>query len=916
MQPSVFSYIGSSIAKMPIFKMNKTMRRIFYCSLLCLGLAAAPACGRRDAAEQKLPYKDPSLPVERRAADLLSRMTLEEKFWQMFMIPGDLSLGKEKLKNGIFGLQTATRAKAAGAAGQMLDYAPGEEAREAALKINEIQKFLVEETRLGIPAIFFDETLHGLVRAGATSFPQSVALAATWDTALMERVAGPIARETKSRGIHQALSPMLEVVRDVRWGRVEEVYGEDPYLAAKMGVAYVGPYERMGVITTPKVLIANAGDGGRDSYPIQASERLLEEVYFPPFRDCVLEGGSTSIMTAYNSLDGTPCTANPWLLKTVLKERWKFRGFVISDASAVGGLLDLHHTVRSREESAKSAVEGGLDVIFQSDYDHHIPLLKAFREGMVDPKAIDGAVRRVLLAKFRLGLFEHPYADPAEAEKWNGHPDHRALALEAARESIVLLKNDMETLPLKKSLKRLAVIGPDAVEARLGGYSGPGNRKVSILDGLEEILGPGTRVEYAEGCGRGAPRFVAVPSDCLRAPDGEIGLKGEYFNTIDLSGPPAVTRIDPKLDFWWTLFGPHPSVDADWFSVRWTGRLVAPASGRYRLGIEADDGYRLYIDGRLVIDDWKKESFRTITAPIEMVAGRAYDLKVEFYENAGNVKFRLVWDVGVPDLGGRIEQAVALARGSDAAVIVAGIEEGEFRDRADISLPGRQGEMIRRVAATGTPTVVVLVGGSAVTMSDWIEYVPAVVEAWYPGEAGGRAVAEALFGDVNPGGRLPITFPQSVAQLPLFYNHKPTGRGDDYLDLTGKPLFPFGHGLSYTNFEYGGLKIEPSEIRPDGKGVATFTVRNTGERAGDEVVQLYIKDLVSSVVRPVMELKGFRRISLRPGESKDVAFELGRGELSMLDAEMRKFVEPGDVKIMIGASSRDIRLRGFLKIVR
>jgi len=889
--------------------------RSFNFCIFFAGLAAGLGCDRAVPAGQKYPYQNASLPVERRVSDLLSRMTLEEKFWQMFMIPGDLSLGKEMLEHGIFGLQTATSAAAPGESGQMLRYAPEGAAREAALKINEIQRYLVEETRLGIPAIFFDETLHGLVREGATSFPQSIGLAASWDTSLMENVAGAIARETKSRGIRQALSPMPEVVRDVRWGRVEEVYGEDPYLTARMSVAYVGPFEKMGVITTPKVLIANAGDGGRDSYPIQASERLLEEVFFPPFRDCVREGGATSIMTAYNSLDGTPCTANPWLLKTVLKDRWKFQGFVISDASAVGGLLDLHHTVSSREESAKSAVEGGLDVIFQSDYDHHVPLLKAFREGMVDEKAIDEAVCRVLRAKFNLGLFEHPYADPDEAEKWNGHPDHRKLALEAARESIVLLKNEKGALPLRKSLKRLAVIGPDAVEARLGGYSGPGNRKTSILDGLKESLGVGTRVEYAEGCGRGVSRFVPVPSDRLRTPDGQTGLKGEYFNTIDLSGQPVLTRIDPKLDFWWTLFSPHPSINADWFSVRWTGRLIAPVSGRHHLGIEADDGFRLYVDGRLVIDNWKKESFRTIIVPLELEKDRSYALRIEFYENAGNVKFRFVWDVGAADLAGPIERAIELARRSEAAVIVAGIEEGEFRDRADISLPGRQSEMIRRIAATGTPTVVVLIGGSAVMMSDWIDQVPAIVEAWYPGEAGGQAVAQVLLGDYNPAGRLPITFPQSVAQLPLFYNHKPTGRGDDYLDMTGKPLFPFGHGLSYTTFEYRDLEISPSEMKPDGKTSIKFKVRNNGAVAGDEVVQLYIKDLVSSVVRPVMELKGFRRLSLRPGEIREVAFDLSRGDLSMLNAEMKNVVEPGDFKIMIGRSSRDIRLRGFLKVV-
>ena len=885
-------------------------------SLCIFAALAAAACDSTAKAGKgtDAPYKDPALSIERRTADLLSRMTPEEKFWQLFMIPGDLSLGKDKLRNGVFGLQIATAASAPGASGQMLRYGESGAAREVAERINAIQRFFVEETRLGIPAVFFDETLHGLVRDGATAFPQSVGLAATWDAGLMGRVATAIAREVRSRGIRQALSPMLEVVRDVRWGRVEEVYGEDPFLASRMGAAYVKAYERMGVIATPKVVIANAGDGGRDSYPVHASERLLEEVYFPPFAAAVREGGAMSIMTAYNSLDGRPCTANSWLLRTVVKGRWGFEGFIISDASAVGGLLDLHHTVADREGSAESSIEAGLDVIFQTEYDHHVPLLKAVLDGRVDKRALDEAVARVLRAKFKLGLFENPYADPAEAEKWNGHADHRALALEAARKSIVLLKNESRALPLSKSIRSLAVIGADAVEARLGGYSGPGLRKVGILDGLRAKAGASARVSYAPGCGRNASPYVTVPTAALLTPEGQAGLRAEYFNSIDLSGPVALTRVDPKLDFWWTLFSPHPSVNMDWFSVRWTGRLVPPVTGTYRIGVEADDGFRLYLDGRLVIDNWKKEGFRTAAAPVRLEKGRERNLRVEFFEGLGNVKLRLIWDVGAADPGPRIEEAVLLARGSEAAVVVAGIEEGEFRDRADIGLPGAQAEMIRRVAATGVPTVVILVGGSAVTMSDWIDLVPAVVEAWYPGEAGGQAVADVLFGDENPGGRLPVTFPRSVAQLPLYYNHLPTGRGDDYLDMTGKPLFPFGHGLSYTEFAYDGLEISPSEIRPDGRAAVRFRVRNAGAAAGDEVVQMYVRDLISSVARPVMELKGFRRIHLAPGESREVELELGPEELSMLDAGLKRVVEPGDFKVMIGRSSRDIRLRGFLKV--
>ena len=860
------------------------------------------------------PYKRADLAIDKRVEDLLSRMTVEEKFWQLFMIPGDLSDNKAGYIHGIFGLNIRERSEPKSAAEQMLDYANTGAAGKTAAAINRIQKFFVEETRLGIPIIPFDEALHGLVRTGATAFPQSIALAATWDVPFMEKVASAIAKEARSCGLRDVLSPVLNIARDPRWGRVEETYGEDPFLSAQMGVAFVKSFEDAGVVTTPKHFAANLGDGGRDSYPIHFNERLLEEIYFPAFKACIQKGGSRSLMTAYNSLDGVPCTSNRWLLRDILKEKWGFDGFVISDASAVGGILDLHHTVRNREESAKSAIEAGLDVIFQSDYDHHVPLLKAFKDGLVDGRAIDDAVTRVLRAKFRLGLFENPFADPEEAEKWNGHPAHRSLALEAARKSIVLLKNDSHVLPLRKNLGSLAVIGPDATEARLGGYSGPGRNKVSILEGIRRIVGGKTAVHFAGGCNRTDTAVVTIPQECLSSGGSMVGLKGEYFNTVDFSGLPALVRQDPRIDFQWTLFTPDPSIKGDWYSIRWSGRLKAPITSLIQLGVEGDDGYRLFVDGKLLIDRWQKQTFSLTTAPFRLEKGREYDIRLEFHETVGNVKLRLVWDVGVSDPSKRIDEAVRLAQKCDAVVVVAGIEEGEFRDRADISLPGHQEEMIRKIARTGRPVVVVLIGGSAITMSHWIDNVKAVVDAWYPGEAGGDAVAEVLFGDCNPGGKLPITFPQSVAQLPLYYNHKPTGRGDDYADLSGKPLFAFGHGLSYASFEYSGLVVSPPEIKPTGIARVSFKVRNAGDVAGDEVVQLYIRDQVASRTRPVMELKGFRRISLKPGEAREVIFDLSQEQLAMLNDSLEAVVEPGDFTIMVGSSSRDIRLKGFLGV--
>jgi beta-glucosidase len=878
--------------------------RTFLVAALC---AAFAACGRGPSpASAKPPYRDPGLAIDRRVDDLLSRMTAEEKFRQLFMLPGDLDGGTDGYKEGIFGLQLPT----------------GADARRAAEKTNAIQKFFVEETRLGIPIIPFDEALHGLVRPGATAFPQALGLAATWDVELMADVAAAIAAETASRGIRQVLSPVVNIARDVRWGRVEETYGEDPFLASRIAAAFVRAFEERGVIATPKHFVANVGAGGRDSYPIPDGERELWEVDFPPFLAAIREGGARSIMTAYNSWNGLPCSANTRLLTGILKGEWGFRGFVISDACSVGGSFSLHLTADSYLESGRQAWASGLDVLFQTELAHMELFRGAITDGLVSRARVDDAVRRVLRAKMELGLFENPFVDLAEAERSNGHPDHRALARQAARESVVLLKNDGGVLPLRHDKpSSIAVIGPDAIEARLGGYSGPGIRKVTLLDALREQAGARETVRYTEGCGRLEPRaLTTVGSMFLRTSDGtdaEPGLRAEYFANPTLTGEPAARRLDPTVDFHWTFLPPAPGLGTGWYSVRWQGSLVGPETGPRRIGVEGNDGFRLFLDGRLLVDRWRKESYRAVSADVRLEKGKAYDLRLEFYEPVRNGAVRLVWDYGRKNEPERaIEEAVRLARSSQLAIIAAGIEEGEGRDRADIRLPGRQAELIRRVAATGTPAVVVIYGGSAVEMSDWIDAADAVLLAWYPGEEGGRAVADVLWGEANPSGRLPITFPRSVGQLPLVYNHKPTGRLDDYLDLSGEPLFPFGFGLSYTDFRYSGLTIEPGRVEPDGTARVACTVTNAGRIAGAEVVQLYVHDPLASVVRPVLELKGFRRVVLAPGASETVSFDLGPRELSFLDAALRHVVEPGDLEILVGSSSRDIRLRGILTVSR
>ncbi len=869
-----------------------------------------------DEKEKTPVYKNPDAPIEDRVNDLLDKMTLEEKFWQMFMIPGDLSDGKEKYKHGIFGFQVSSKGKNDNAAEQLMDYGPSGSAEEMTNKINEIQKYFLEETRLGIPIIPFNEALHGLARDGATVFPQAIALAASWDTTLVGNVGRAVTKETKTRGIRQILSPVLNIARDVRWGRTEETYGEDPFLTTQMAKTYIGAFEREGVITTPKHFVANVGAGGRDSYPIDFNERILEEVYFPAFKEVFKETGARSVMTSYNSLNGTPCTSNEWLLRTKLKEEWGFEGFVISDAGATGGANVLHFTAKDYAEATEDAVEAGLDVLFQTSYNHYPLFWEAYEKGMVDIKAIDEAVSRILKAKFGLGLFENPYVDAKDAAFWNGHQDHQELARKAAASSMVLLKNDQEVLPIDKN-KKVALIGFDAKEARLGGYSGPGNKVVSMYDGLVAKIGK-ENINYAPGVPLKEQNYQTVDKTYLSTEESgkkAVGLSAEYYDNISLKGTPTVKRIDKQMAFSWTLFSPHEDLPYDWFSVRWNGKIKGPKNGPVTIGIEGNDGYRIYLDGKLFIDNWKKQSYNTIVKPFEFEKDKEYDIRIEFFESAGNSKIKLVWDAGVEqDYQARINKAVTAAKNANVAVITAGINEGEFRDRALLDLPGHQEELIKAVAATGTPTIVVLVGGSAITMGNWINEIDGILMAWYSGENGGNGLADVLFGDANPAGRLPITFPVDVAQCPLYYNNKPTGRGDNYHNLTGQPLFPFGYGLSYTFFTYSDLQFSKTNISADETVTVSCKVENTGEVIGDEVVQLYIRDELASVVRPIKELKGFQRITLKPGQQKTVSFELGEKELSMLDKDLNRIVEPGDFRIMVGASSKDIRLRGFVKV--
>ncbi len=867
---------------------------------------------------QSIPaYKNASLPIPERVQDLLLRMTPEEKFWQLFMIPGEIKKEEaEKYRNGLFGFQVSAESTEAGAANQILKYSSNDNATSLVKKINSIQQYFVEQTRLGIPMIAFDEALHGLVRNGATVFPQSIALAASWDTLLMHEVAGAIALETKIRGIRQILSPVINLATDPRWGRTEETYGEDPFLSSAMGVAYIGAFERNNIITTPKHFIANVGDGGRDSYPIQYNERRLYESDFLPFIDVIKKAGARSIMTAYNSVDGSPASANNWLLNTTLKEKWGFKGFVISDASAVGGANVLHHTANSYEESGKQAITNGLDVIFQTAQEHGKLFIQPFLDGSIPKATIDAAVARVLTAKFELGLFEHPYATENKIDT-SFYLKHLALAKKAAEESVVLLKNEQSILPINPNVKKIAVIGADAIEGRLGGYSGPGLGRVSILDGLKNLASKkNISIEYAAGSTRLNQDIQTIPSTHLsslqngkRVP----GLKADYFNNIEVNGVPVLSRVDERVEFNWTLYPPTTELNADFYSVKWSGEFTPTSTGKISIGLKGNDGYRLYINGKLLIDRWSKESFHTDLVDYDFEKNIPYPIQIEFKEPRGNAHIQLIWKLPNQEEQ-HLREALEVGRKSDLILFTAGIEEGEFRDRSSLALPGNQEKVLQELIASGKPVVVLLVGGSAITMNSWLPEVKAVIDCWYPGVKAGEAIASILFGEANPAGRLPISFPLSVGQLPLLYNHLPTGRGDDYNDLSGLPLFPFGFGLSYTKFKYSDLQLTKKQMQATDTCMLSFQLKNVGDRDGDEVVQLYIHDELATVARPVIALKGFQRISLRKGESKKVQFAITGALLEMYTVEMKKAVEPGNFRIMIGASSSDIRLKETINI--
>jgi beta-glucosidase len=844
---------------------------------------------------QILPFKDNRLSVDERVKDLLSRMTAEEKFYQVFMIAHDGVFKEEDYIHGIFGIEMNTSGLNEAAGQQMLDYSNGNSIEAELAEMLRIQRYLVTKTRLGIPAIFFGESLHGVVAKGGVSFPQSIALAASFNTALMEEVSDAIATASLQRGWRMVLSPVVNVATDVRWGRTEETYGEDPYLCSVFGAEFVRAFESKNIVTTPKHFVANVGDGGRDSYPIHLDDKALNEIHYPPFLAC-FNAGARGVMASYNSLNGIPCSMNANLLQHTLKENWKFNGIVISDAGAVGGANVLHNTSPDYPTSGKQAIENGMDVIFQTSIHHDKLFSSPFLKNEVRQTALDSAVARVLRVKFELGLFENPYAEIIQVDL----KEQAELALKAAEESMVLLKNENNVLPLSSNYKRILVVGEDATDCRLGGYSGSGYYLVNVFDGMKEHYEGNVGIEYTRGSSRSIEEEEILPEGNLSE------IQAHYFSELNFQGVDVLKKWKGVLDFYYTFYSPDEQIQKEKFSAKFETTFTPRDNNWEAIGLKGNDGFRMYVNDELVIDQWEKVSFHSVLHSMKLEKGKSYNLRVEFRETFGNAQLALV--------GRRkntyteeIQRAVSMSKKADAIVVVAGIEEGEFQDRSKLILPGNQEKLILELAKTGKPIVVVLVGGSAIVMEHWLNEVDGVVMMWYAGEQQGYALANVLSGKVNPSGKLPITFPINEGQLPLSYWHEPTGRGDDYIDGTGRPRFPFGYGLSYTTFSLSGLDVEESGEGRNRSVTVSMKLKNTGKVAGSEVVQMYVQRPNSQRVEAVQKLKGFQKVFLQPNEEKELIFRIGQQELQEYMGNNEWKFHPGKYRIMFGSSSREIQ---------
>ncbi len=842
-----------------------------------------------------LPYQDPKLPTEQRVADLVSRMTLEEKV------------------------------------SQLINTAPA-------------------ISRLGVPAYdWWSEGLHGVARSGyATMFPQAIGMAATWDTPLMGEIAKVISTEARAKyneavrhdihSIYYGLtiwSPNINIFRDPRWGRGQETYGEDPYLTSRLGVAFVEGLqgtkpEYYQVIATPKHFAVHSGpESTRHTANIDPTAHDLWDTYLPAFRATIVEAKADSIMCAYNAIDGAPACANQMLLDTILRKDWGFQGFVTSDCGAVDDFFEAkaHAYSTDKETASVAGIRAGTDTNCGTTYK---ALTSAVNKGLIKESEIDVSLRRLFTARYKLGLFDPDSMNPYSAVPFSEvtSPAHRALALEASRKSMVLLKNAADTLPLAAAkVHTIAVIGPNAASlaALEGNYNAVPRDPVLPVDGIAAEF-PKTRLLYAQGSTYADGVKVAVPRTLFRAagePKTE-GLKAEYFATDSFSGAPAITRIDKQLDFDWNGASPVAGVPADEFAVRWTGTITAPHAGTFDFTMHLahcdpcgeHERFAVYLDGKLVPLEASRltKDFRAGRTPelhMTFADTNPHEFRVEYRHKAklSGGGLTLEW---APPAGPLEQEAVAAATAADVTIAFVGMTrdlEGEEMplhvdgfdrgDRTDIKLPAPQQHLLEAVAATGKPLIVVLMNGSALSVTWAEQHANAILEAWYPGESGGQAIAETLSGKNNPGGRLPVTFYASLDQLPPFDDYAMKGRTYRYFD--GKPLYGFGYGLSYTTFAYSAVHLSSRTVKAGETLTVEAEVKNTGSRAGDEVAELYLTP-PQTEVSPRMALVGFSRVHLAPGETKRVTFALDPRTLSQVDVKGIRAVTPGAYTVSVGGS--------------
>lgn len=825
------------------------------------------------AQSTKEAYKDMNVPIHDRVMDLLSRMTIEEK----------VSL--------------------------MTHNAPG------------IPRLEIDKYYHG------NEALHGVVRPGKfTVFPQAIGMAATWNPNLIHRVSTAISDEARGKwnelgfgrrqldGSSDLLtfwSPTVNMARDPRWGRTPETYGEDPFLSGELGKSFVkglqGDNPRyIKVVSTPKHFAANNEEHNRASCNAIISERDLREYYFPAFEKCIVEGKAQSIMTAYNAINGTPCTINAYLIKKILREDWGFRGYVVSDCSAPAWMVTQHKYVKDYEGAAVLAIKAGLDLECSNEV-YSQPLLNAYYNYRVSEADIDSAVYHLLRGRMLLGLFDDPKQNPYNkiSPSVVGCKKHQELALETARQSLVLLKNENDFLPLDiTKIKSIAVVGINAGRCEFGDYSGtPVNEPVTILDGIKKRVGNKVKIIYAPWVSY-TMGYEPVHKNFF--PD---GVKAEYFNNKNLEGSPSVRR-EEEIFYDPANRPPDPFLPTAPMSARWSGDLQPTISGEYILTLKTDDGCRLYLDGKKLIDSWVERPATEDKITVTLEAGKRYRLEIEYFDGGGDSFARLYWKAPDTNIRDRIElfgEAGKAAKECDITIAVLGIDksiEREGQDRYTLELPVDQQEFIREIYKINPKTIVVLVAGSSIAIN-WIDKnIPAILEAWYPGEQGGTAVAEALFGDYNPGGRLPLTFFKSMEQLPPF-NDYAIKNGRSYQYFTGEPLYEFGYGLSYTKFNYKNLNITD-----DNENVKIeFAITNVGKYNGDEVAQVYVQYPETGTYMPIKQLKGFQRTYIKKGKTESISIFIPKKELRYWDENSKKFVTPaGKYIFQIGSSSQRIEL--------